>query len=138
MFTAIVFASSLMCYSRNRNLFDYVIIYEDLMENPQTETEELFKTFSIPTKHIANVLTALKKDSQGKFFKHTDGKKVQIFTPNQWQKVENIFKQLKVPISHIMTLNEFRALINLNSLTRIPSMLKLHVLSSNCNKNSHG
>ena len=102
------------------------------------ETEELFQTFSIPTKHITNVLTALKKDSQGKFFGNTNGKKTQVFSPKQWQKIENIFKQLKVPISQIMTLNEFRALINLNSLTRLPPMLKSHVLSADLNKSTHG
>ena len=138
MFTAVVFASSLMCFSRNRNLFDYIIIYEDLLENPMAETEELFQTFSIPTKHIPNVLTALKKDSQGKFFGNTSGKKTQVFSPKQWQKIENIFKQLKVPISQIMTLNEFRTLVNLNSLTRLPPMLKSHVLSANLNKSTHG
>ena len=137
-FAAIVFASSLMCYARNRNLFEYVMIYEDLMENPHTETEELFKTFSIPIKHIPNVLTALKKDSQGQFFAHKSGKRVQVFLPKQWQNFENIFKQLKAPISHIMTLNEFRALVNMNPLTRLPPMLKSHVISANSVKTTHG
>ena len=111
IFTGIVFASSLMCYARNRNIFDYVIIYEDLLENPNTEAGKIFRTLGIPFKHIPNALTAMKKDSQGKFFGHTDGRNSQVFTPEQLGKIDNIFKQLKVPISYGMTLNEFRALM---------------------------
>ena len=100
-----------MCYARNRHLFDQIVIYEDLLENPQSETGKLFRTMDVPLKHITNCLTAMKKDSQGKFFGHTDGRKSQIFTPSQWAKIDNVFKQLKVPVSYNMTLNEFRALV---------------------------
>lgn len=111
MFTAIVFASSLMCYARNRSLFSHVVIYEDLLENPQEETGKLFAKLSLSHRHIANVLTAFKHDSQKNFFKKQPIAQGPIFTTQQWKRVENVFKQLKVPVSYSMTLNEFRALM---------------------------
>ena len=99
-----------MCYLQTSSYFDFVIVYEDLLDNPQDETEKLFRKFGIPQRHIANVLTALNKDSQMNFFQNS-GQKSKVFSPEQWQKIENVFRQLKVPISYSMTLNEFRAVM---------------------------
>ena len=108
-FVAIAYGLSLVCYRRNRALFNQLIIYEDLLENPQEKTKEMLTELGIDKKHVQTCLLAMNKDSQGKFFGHTDGKQASVFTEKQWSKIESIFKQFKLPISCTMTLSEFKA-----------------------------
>ena len=102
------------CYDKYKRFFDHVVIYEDLLENPKEETLKLFEKLDIQIhpKHISNVLTAFKKDSQGQFFGHTNGTIAPVFALHQLFRMEDIFnKHLKLPINYTMTLNEFRAFV---------------------------
>ena len=102
----------MMCYDQNRSIFDHVVIYEDLLDHPQEETVNMFEKLNIPTKHLPNVLTAFVKDSQGRFFGYTDGTKPDVFTSHQWHEVASLFKQFELPMSHSMTMNEFRDFVH--------------------------
>lgn len=111
-FSAIGFATGIMNYIKYRDVFDLTIIYEDLVEDPTEGSLKILKKFGISLAHLPNVLTAFKKDSQGKFFGETDGNtKLKVFSIKDWEKVDEVFHRLFVPISHAMTLDEFRAFL---------------------------
>merc|ERR1712062_741764 len=111
-FSAIGFATGIMNYIKYRDVFDLTIIYEDLVEDPTEGSLKILKKFGISLAHLPNVLTAFKKDSQGKFFGETDGNtKLEVFSIKDWEKVDEVFHRLFVPISHAMTLDEFRAFL---------------------------
>jgi hypothetical protein len=67
----------------------------------------MFKKLGIPLDNVPLALTALAKDSQQKFFGKTDGKKSDVFTADQWARVDNIFKELNIPFNCNMSLEEF-------------------------------
>ena len=90
---------------------DYLLIYDDWMENVQSTTEDMFESLDISKDYVAKALTALNKDSQNKFFGNIDGKRSNAMTELQWESVNEIFKMLNLPLKHEMNIEEFKAFL---------------------------
>ena len=108
-FAAGAFTAAVLNYIENRDKVDYLLIYDDWMENVQAETEKMFEILGVPNEHIPIAMTALSKDSQGKFFGDTDGKRKNALSPQQRKEIDELYKMLDVPLKYDMTINEFRA-----------------------------
>lgn len=111
-FCAMACGVALLCYGQDKPHYVDTIVYEDLIKDPEERTSALFKKLDLPLELVPLALTALDKDSQQKFFGNTDGREHSVFTEQMWTKVEAIFEELKIPLSHKMSLEAFTAFIN--------------------------
>lgn len=105
------FAAALLCYLNNKDKVDYLLIYDDWMENVQSITQDMFESLGIPKDYVTPAMTALNRDSQNKFFGNIDGKRSSVLTELQWQSVNEIFKMLNLPLKHEMNIEEFKAFL---------------------------
>ena len=103
------FAAALLCYLENKDKVDYLLIYDDWMENVQSITGEMFEIIGISNDFVPSVMTALNKDSQSKFFGDIDGKR--NMTELQWKNIDEIYNMLNLPLKHEMNIEEFKAFI---------------------------
>jgi hypothetical protein len=103
-------AGSILNYLKHKKLFLTAIMYEELIANPTEKTGQLFEILGIPQNLVALGVTAFAKDSQGKFFGQTDGRESDAISAEKWQKMDNIFEQIKVPLVHDMPSEEFAKL----------------------------
>ncbi len=104
-----VYASSLACYLETREIFKHVVLYENLIANPEQETEKLLNSMNIPLSYKKEAMSALAKDSQGKRF-GAMGETVQL-SLDMWGKVEHIFDMYYLGLRKDMTLDEFKKII---------------------------
>ena len=104
-FAAGAFMAALLNYIENRDKVDYLLIYDDWMENVQAETEKMFEILGIPKEQIPIAMTALNKDSQNNFF----DKRKTALSPEQRLEINKLYKMLDIPLKYEMTIDEFKA-----------------------------
>ncbi len=104
----IFYAGSLACYMRCKEIYDYILYYENLAENPEREMKEVFRLMKIPQEHLQRAISGMKKDSQNKTFgKRGQGRSYQL-SPETLAYMDNYFQKLNLPIKHDMTFKEFK------------------------------
>ena len=103
------FAAALLCYLENKDKVDYLLIYDDWMENVQSITGEMFEIIGISNDLVPSAMTALSKHSQRKFYGDIDGKR--NMTDLQWKNIDEIYNMLNLPLKHEMNIEEFKAFI---------------------------
>ncbi len=107
----IFYGGSMLCYLKNKDIYDYILLYEDLADHPEVVMKDIFQLMNIPLEHVPKALSALEKDSQNSTFgKRGKGRSYQLS-----QEVLNYFdgymKKLGVPIKHDITLKDFRQIL---------------------------
>ena len=78
------FSSYFYWFLQHRDIYDFVLLYDEWMHYPLIETAKLFDSLGIDKKHLSLALEAFDKDSQNKFFGETDGKRVEIISEDEW------------------------------------------------------
>lgn len=97
-------------YLMNKEIYSHFVVYEKLMENVQEEAKTLFKKLDLPLEYVTEALTALNKHSQGNIFGSSDKNKENLI--EEWEGVDNIFKQLNVPFRVNMSIDEMTKIMN--------------------------
>ncbi len=103
------YASALACYLENRDMYHQVILYEDLIENPEREAGNMLRMMGAPEKDIPGAVRgAMETDSQkGTFGKWKKGRK-NVLSKYVLRRTDEVMKICRMPIRHDMSLEEFR------------------------------
>ncbi len=109
----IVYSTSILAYFENKDLYDHVILYENLSKNPEAEVTKMFDIMELSHDHIPKALGALKKDSQnGTFVKRGAAKSV-VVDPKILDLYNDYMKRMGVPLRHEQTVDEFKAIFGM-------------------------
>ena len=97
----------LVGFRKNLHMYDFVAIYEELMENIEKKVTEMFKAFEIPISHVHEAIKVLDTDYQLKMF---DGRhKVEEVDAQEWKKANRILEELELPFRTEMSTDQFIA-----------------------------
>ena len=107
----LLLGSSMLHFLRHKNIYTHSVVYEDLMKNTKDELKSLFEKVGIPAEFVAYAIKALKFDAQ----KGTFGKRgtTKLFSETDWEKCDEIFKDIDVPITKDMSIEQLRELMKL-------------------------
>lgn len=95
----------LVGFRQNIHMYDFVAIYEEMMENIEKKVTEMFQAFEIPVCHVPEAIKALDTDSQLKMF---DGRhEVEEIEGQEWVKADRILEELELPFRIEMSTNQF-------------------------------
>ena len=108
--TGLGYSAVVAGYLMNKEIYSHFVVYEKLMENVQEEAKTLFKKLDLPLEYVTEALTALNKHSQGNIFGSSDKNKENLI--EEWEGVDNIFKQLNVPFRVNMSIDEMTKIMN--------------------------
>ena len=97
-------------YFETKHLYEKKLIFEDLTANPAKEIGDVFDVMGLDKVHIPKALTALKSDSQSGTFGPMGTGHISV-TEEKFEECDKILKELEVPISNAMSLDEFRKAI---------------------------
>jgi len=107
------YARMLRIYYDTKNIYQHLILYENLSENPQQELLELFKLMGIGEEHLPKALEALKQDSQNGLFGQR-GAFRQIELPDEVnEQMDSIFRFYGLPFRKDMTVDQFKSCFSL-------------------------
>ena len=109
---AIGFAGCMACLMQNRNTFDKIVLYEDLLSSPAREASEILEIIGAPSEQVSLALEAMESHSQNNIF-GTDGMRTKL-TEGEWDEVDKKYGEMMVPISTKMTLGQFREFVHGN------------------------
>ncbi len=107
-----VYVSALACYLETKNIFKHVVLYENLVGNPENEVETLMNAMNVPLMYKKEAMSALEKDSQGGKFGQF-GEKMTV-SEDIWAKVQSIFDQYYTGLSRDMTMEEFKKVLQID------------------------
>ncbi len=96
----------LSCLINKKVYGDRIVLYEDLIRDPECVTKSMFDAMDIPHKYIPAALDAMKRDSKqgGSFSTSKDMPLDQEFL----DRFDFLMKELGVPMRHDMSEEEFR------------------------------
>ena len=112
----LLLGASLLNFLQHKHLYTHSVIYEDMMKNTKDELEILYKKLGIPTEFVLYAMKALKFDAQkGTFTQNilVKSNTKEIFTESDWANCDPVFKELGLPISKDMSIEDLRELIKL-------------------------
>ena len=107
------YAGAIRAFQADKHIFDLVILYEDLKENPEETLLSLFELLNIDKSHLTASLSAMKRDSQNdNSYQFT--RKLYNLESAEEEKLTEIFELFKVGhISLKMSLDDFRQQLQL-------------------------
>jgi hypothetical protein len=91
------FAGEMTEYLKKKDDYHMVILYEDIMEDPDREARRLFKLLDLSTDHLGAALSALNEDSQQGIF-GVRGVGNIVISEHQFRRVDEILKGYGIPI----------------------------------------
>ncbi len=105
---SVVYAATFLTYWDCKDIYHQVILYENLVAEPEKEVKKFFKTIGISEDHVPGALEALKTDSQ----KGTFGKREEkpVISDQMWQRLDSITKSFVPELSSKMSVEEFKSL----------------------------
>ena len=106
-----VFTSSFASFQEAKHIYKHVIIYENLVADPDAEVEKIFRVMKVPLEYKQEAMKALETDSQAKKFGER-GETIKL-DDQVWKNVEDIFAQYYTGLRRDMTLEEFKDLVKL-------------------------
>ncbi len=108
-----LYSFSILAYFENKDLYDHVILYENLSSNPEEEVTKIFNILGLSHDHVPKALGALKKDSQnGTWVKRGAAKKL-VMDPKILDIYNDYMKCMDVPLRHEQSVEEFKAIFGL-------------------------
>jgi len=102
-----MYIAALMGYLDDPDVFDDLILYEDLLENPRREIGKMFKLLKIPDEHMESAMKALNVDSQQGYF----GQRGHIQTSKDGEfmrVIDEEFAAAGLPFRHDDTFEQFK------------------------------
>ncbi len=106
----IMYSTTVLSFFENKTLFDAVVLYEKLMENPQSELQRMFDLLDIHHENIPEALKALKTDSQNGTWGVRGGGDSILLDQAFLSTFDNYMQRLDLPIRHDMTDIDFRSI----------------------------
>ncbi len=103
------YATTMAAYFETKDIYERVILYENLSGNPEREVKAIFEIMGIPEKNVPLALEALKRDSQnGTFGERGKARKTQL-EPWLLDKFDEYMKEVFLPQFHQnMSVPEFK------------------------------
>ena len=95
------------CYLLHKDIYQHVVVYEEMISNIISGTKLLFEKLDFPADYVPETLTALTKHSQNNIFGTSDMNKNELISQEDWIKADNVFQELDVPIKVNMKMDEF-------------------------------
>ncbi len=108
---AYVIAGSFASFLEAKHVYKYVVVYENLVADPDAEVERMFKAMNIPRRFKAEAMKAFEIDSQYKKFGER-GETIEL-DDNLWKKIDAIFEKFSTGLSRDMSMEEFEELLDL-------------------------
>ena len=105
------FSSYFYWFLQHRDIYDFVLLYDEWMHYPLIETAKLFDSLGIDKKHLSVALEAFDKDSQNKFFGETDGKRAEVISEDEWRRIDEVFQTFGLPLKHDMSIEEYKSVL---------------------------
>ena len=104
------YAGSTLCYIRDRDIYDKLVIYEELVTNLEQETKSLFEACNCPVDedNLGKAMGALDKHSQGNLFDRDSHKGMEFVNQKGWERARQIFKEIKLDLDPQANLNELK------------------------------
>ena len=92
----------------NKDIYDHVITYEDLVQDPAKEMGKIFELLNVDKEHVSHSLQAMIKDSQNN--RGFQGGRPRFgYGPNQMRETEDLFSVFGVGmLSFDMSVQEFK------------------------------
>ena len=100
---------TLQIYLRNKDKFEMVVFYEDLISNPIKITRTLFEKLQVPLDFVDEALMAMKTDSQRGFLPKPSH---EHDTPLDFSTADYVFTLLDLNLTHKISLEDFKKLFN--------------------------
>ena len=102
--------ASLAGFMENKSMYDFIAIYEEMMEDVEQKITEMFEVFDIPKSLVSEAVKALDTHSQKKMF---DNEKSQasIVQDKEWIKADQILEELNLPFRISLEKDDFIKLI---------------------------
>ena len=97
-------------YFASKHIFEKILIFEDLVADTRRELGDVFDVMGLAKEHLPLALEALKEDSQKGTFGPM-GNDHMKFDEKVFDDADRIMKEMGIPISTKMTIEEFRKLI---------------------------
>ena len=104
------YGGALLCFLRNRDIYDFVVTYEDLKENVGERTVELLRILGLDKKGNADLaLAALQTHSQGEMF-GASGKA--SISERELREQDESYRRIGLPdVSNFMEMKDFQYLV---------------------------
>ncbi len=100
-------------YLMHKEIYTHSVTYEEMMRDIELETKRLFSKLDVPEAFVNQAITALNKHSQNNIFgPNVNNEDVMFPKGTGWDLAESIFKELDVPLSVAMSLEELLALMH--------------------------
>ncbi len=96
----------------DKKIYTHAITYEEMMEDIQGSTMTLFDKLGIDASLVPQAITALNKHSQNNLFGSNNDNPDDLITKTDWEIADEIFKDLRVPLSTSMTNEELFQLVH--------------------------
>ena len=106
------YTASYVNYLECKDTFGHYTVYDELKTEPEVVMSGVLDYLGIPTKYTKNALEALKFDSQQGRFGNTKGDDDSFGTTDDWIEVDRIFREVGVPISTDMTLEQLTLILD--------------------------
>ena len=100
------------CYEREPKVYNDIIFYEDLMENPEATMDRIFGIMGMNKEHIDKALSALNRDSQNRILCPRGEQEGVQLTEKDKDDINRMFKRFNVPLTCEMSLEEFKEFFN--------------------------
>ncbi len=108
---AIGYASFFASFLEAKRVYRRVVVYEDLVADPDGEVDGIFRAVRAPVEHKAEAMRALRRDSQdGRFGGRGEAVRLDDDT---WRKVEAVFDRFHTGLRRDMSMAEFKELLRL-------------------------
>jgi len=110
-YAAAGYAACIAGYLENKSMYKITVVYEEIMKDVERKTAEMFQALGIPLEHVSESIKALSVHSQHNMFDNTKGDHGPI-NELEWSKVEDIFRDINVPLELSMTINDLSNIVH--------------------------
>ena len=106
---AITYAGALQCFLENKDMYDYVVLYENWATDKDNMAKELFEVLDISLGHVQGALEAMDSHSQNNMFGSSGGA-LKDDDPI-WNNCDSAFRAVGVPLSINSNLEDYKKIL---------------------------
>lgn len=103
------------CFLARKDIYEMVVLYEDLHSDPKKVLQELFKIIEAPEDQLDLALEALEHDSQNNILAPRGEAKTGQLSRDKYKEIDQVFKDLGVPLYCDMSFEEFKRIMSLSN-----------------------
>ena len=110
--SALFYAGSFVTYLLDKDMYDYVVLYEDLSQHSEKVTRDMLTLMEIPPEHLEKTMEVFTRDSQqGALGKRGHWEKANLISKKSWDEMDSIFEQMGLPLKCNMSEEEYRKVV---------------------------